>query len=315
MPDTISSWLFWLFMFSAYGFRCTKPGRSPALLNSYADSLTPVVLSLSEALQPFSAVVVTGGSSGIGKSFIELGRKLGPKLIFCNLSRRPPPENIFCDAPERLNHFTCDLTDPKALDDAVASIVELLDREVPAGQILLINNSGIGTFGRFQELNLAQELAMIDLNVRAVVQLTGRLLPLLRRRGGAILNVASTVAFQPTAYAATYGASKAFILHWTLALNEELRGTGVRALALCPGTTVTDFFARAGLGSDATANAFAMSSEEVVDAAFRALAAGRAQVVPGWKNRLYTTASSFVSKPFAARVAAKIMRRNRLGRV
>ena len=89
---------------------------------------------------------------------------------------------------------------------------------------------------------------MIDLNVRAVVQLTGRLLPLLKARGGAIVNVASTAAFQPTPWMATYGATKAFVLNWSLALNQDLRGTGVRVLVVCPGTTETEFFKRAGRG-------------------------------------------------------------------
>src|SRR5207244_895627 len=109
-----------------------------------------------------------------------------------------------------------------------------LAREAPTGRILLINNSGFGTFGRFPEAELAKQLEMIDVNTRAVVHLTGLLLPLLQARGGAIITICSTMSFQPTPYAATYGATKAFALHWSLALNEELRGSGVRALAVCP---------------------------------------------------------------------------------
>ena len=90
-------------------------------------------------------------------------------------------------------------------------------------------------------------MEMLDVNIDAVVQLTAGMLPLMRVRGGAVVTVASTAAFQPTPYLAAYGASKAFVLHWSLALNEELRGTGVRALAVCPGPTATDFFHRAGL--------------------------------------------------------------------
>src|SRR5436190_12900316 len=96
-------------MFLRMGSVATKPGRSPALLKVNFDSLSPVVPSLSEALQPFSTVIVTGGSSGIGKSFIQLGAKLRADLIFCNLSRRAPGENIFPNAAKRLNHFPCDL--------------------------------------------------------------------------------------------------------------------------------------------------------------------------------------------------------------
>jgi short-subunit dehydrogenase len=265
------------------------------------------VPSLSEALQPFAAVVVTGGSSGIGKSFIELGGKLEASPFFCNLSRRSPAENIFSNAPEKLNHFSCDLSHPEEIDRVAGELGAFLARRVPTGRILLINNSGIGTFGRFPEPDLARELQVIDVNVRALVHLTGRLLPLLKARGGAIMNIASTMAYQPTPYSATYGASKAFVLNWTLALNEELRGTNLRAMAVCPGTTLTEFFRTAGLGDGAVLASFAMTSDDVARDALRALAAGRAQVVTGWKNKLYTFAGARVTKPFAARIAAAIL--------
>ena len=147
--------------------------------------------------------------------------------------------------------------------------------------------------------------------MRALVQLTGLLLPLLCARGGAIMNIASTVAFQPTPFAATYGASKAFVLHWTLALNEELRGSGVRALAVCPGTTTTDFFRTAGLSDRAGETRLSMTTDEVAVAAFRALGAGRAQVVPGWVNKLYTFAGSKLRKSHAAWIAAAMLTRYR----
>ncbi|MDO8540467.1 MAG: SDR family NAD(P)-dependent oxidoreductase [Opitutaceae bacterium] len=276
--------------------------------------LLPDVPSLSEALRPFSAVVVTGGSSGIGKSFIQLMRNVSPDLMICNLSRRLPAKNSSGNPELKLNHFPCDLTHPAELERAAAEVIAFLGRSVPSGRILLINNSGFGAFGRFADLDPARQLAMIDLNVRAVVHLTGLFLPTLRARGGAIMNIASTVAYQPTAFAATYGASKAFVLHWTLALNEELRGSNVRALAVCPGTTTTDFFRTAGLGDDAVIPSLSMTTDAVVESALRALAAGKAQIVPGWKNKLYTFVGSRLPKPLVTRIAAKVMARFRLGR-
>jgi short-subunit dehydrogenase len=151
-----------------------------------------------------------------------------------------------------LNHFFCDLRSSADIERAAASVRAHLAQTVPKGGILLINNSGFGSFGAFSELNLGGELEMIDVNVRALVHLTGLLLPDLLARGGVVLNIASTVAFLPTPYAATYGATKAFVLNWTVALNEELRGTRVRALAVSPGTTATPFFATAGIGSRTT---------------------------------------------------------------
>ncbi len=263
-----------------------------------------VVPSPSEALQPFTSVIITGGSSGIGKSFIELMGKLKPDLFFCNLSRRDPGIKSF---GERLNHFSCDLSRPADVERAAREVGDRLQRAVPTGQLLLINNSGFGTMGPFPEPDLARQLEMIDLNVRAVVHLTGLLLPLLRARGGAIMNVASTAAFQPTPTMATYGATKAFVLHWSHALHYELRGSGVRALAVCPGTTRTEFFKTAGLKAGNRADALAMSSEDVVLASLRALGARRSQVVTGWRNKLASFAASPVPKAWATDVAGAVL--------
>jgi hypothetical protein len=213
-----------------------------------------------------------------------------------------------------VQHFPCNLARAEEVERAAAEVIAFLGRTVPEGPILLINNSGFGAFGRFPEPNLSRELEMIDLNARAVVHLTGLLLPLLKARGGAIMNIASTVAFQPTAYAATYGATKAFVLHWTLALNEELRGSGVRTLAVCPGTTRTAFFRHAGLSDAAIVPSLSMSSDEVADCALRALGAGRAQIVPGWKNKLYTFVGAKLPKPLVARISAKMLARFRLNK-
>ena len=192
---------------------------------------------------------------------------------------------------------------------------EFLEREVPAGQVLLLNNSGFGAYGGFPAPGVDEMKEMIDVNVRAVVELTGRLLPLLKRRGGVIVTVASTAAFQPTAYMATYGATKAFVLHWSLALNEELRGSGVRALALCPGPTATEFFHRAGLRKGSVSASLSMSSDAVVSATLRAIAARRSLVVPGWKNWVSTFLVSKLPKTLAARLAAIVLARFRLKQV
>ncbi|HNC23016.1 MAG TPA: SDR family NAD(P)-dependent oxidoreductase [Opitutaceae bacterium] len=263
-------------------------------------------------LEKYSTVIVTGGSSGIGKSFIERAAKLKPELHFCNLSRRVPDTK---KSGINLNHFGCDLSRPADLERAAAKVTEFLAQSAPPGRVLLVNNSGFGGYGHFPAPSLGHQLEMLDVNVRAVVHLTGLLLPAIRERGGAIINVASTAAFQPTAYMATYGASKAFVLHWSLALHEELRGSGVQTLAVCPGPTATDFFRRAGMQSGTVSPSLSMSADEVVDAAFRALAAGRSQVVTGWKNRLGAGLITKLPKPLAARAAAKVLARYRLKQV
>ncbi|HVU36552.1 MAG TPA: SDR family NAD(P)-dependent oxidoreductase [Opitutaceae bacterium] len=238
-----------------------------------------------------------------------MGAKVHPELRICNLSRSRPSGfslNVF--------HIPCDLSRTSEVEHGASQVGAWL-QGTPAGRVLLINNSGFGAYGRFPEPDLSRQLEMIDVNTRAIVQLTGLLLPALRARGGAIITVASTTAFQPTPYAATYGATKAFVLHWTIALNEELRGTGLRALAVCPGPTETDFFRRAGLGDGSISPGLSMTADQVVEQAMRALARNRSQIVTGWKNRLYAFAASRVSKPLAARVGARLLARFRLAKV
>jgi short-subunit dehydrogenase len=264
------------------------------------------------ALKSFSAVIITGGSSGIGKSFIELCSKMRPELVFCNLSRRAP-----AIANEQLNlrHIACDLSKPEQIEGALPAVEDFLRAQAPAGRILLVNNSGFGVYGRFPEPDVAQQLEMLDVNARAVVHLTGALMPAIKARGGLIATVASTAAFQPTAYLDTYGATKAFVLHWSLGLNEELRGTGVGALAVCPGPTSSEFFRRAGLPADTVPDFMGETCEQVVMATLRAIAAGKPMVVSGWKNKIATALVTKLPKPLAARLAALVIARSRMDRV
>jgi len=253
------------------------------------------------ALKNFTAVVITGGSSGIGKSFIELLSKLRPDLAFCNLSRRKPD---ITNPQLNLRHIPCDLSKPAQVESGLAEVMDFLTVGAPTGKILLINNSGFGVYGRFPEPGLDQQLEMVDLNVRAVLQMTGSLLPVMKQRGGVVMTIASTAAFQPTPYIGAYGATKAFMLHWSLALNDELRGTGVSALAVCPGATSTDFFRRAGLKQGSVPNMFGETSEKVVMTSLRAMASGKAMVVSGWKNKIMAATASKFPKPLVSRLTA-----------
>ena len=268
--------------------------------------------TLREEMSEYPVIIVTGGSSGIGKAFIEHAYKLNPGVVICNLSRRKPTIIL---SELKLRHISVDLSNSAALNGAAEEVLTYLNQDAPRGKILLVNNSGFGGYGKSDELDRGHQLEMIDLNVRAVVDLTNQLLPELRKRGGAVINIASTAAFQPTAYLATYGATKAFLLHWSLALNEELRGSGVRALAVCPGPTATEFFNRAGLKQGAVSDRFGQTSDQVIETTLRALAGGRAQVVSGWGNWFVAAFSSRLPKPWAARVGAAILAKFRMSRV
>lgn len=268
--------------------------------------------TLREMLSEYAVIIVTGGSSGIGKACVEHVTRLNPEVIICNLSRRSPAGFL---SQLKLRHVPVDLSDSRALARAADEVITFLRGAAPKGKVMLVNNSGFGGYGRGDELSRDHQVEMVDLNVRAVVDLTVRLLPDLKERGGAVVNIASTAAFQPTAYMATYGATKAFVLHWSLALGEDLRGTGVSALAVCPGPTATEFFKRAGLKQGAVSDRWGQTSDEVVIEMLNALASGRRQVVCGWLNWFMAVISSRFPKPWSARVGAAVLAKFRLRKV
>jgi len=205
----------------------------------------------------------------------------------------------------------CDLARPEERKAVFARLSATLEGSRDRRPLLLVNNAGFGLYGEARAHAPAEELALLETNVSALVELTSVLMPELLRRGGAVVNVASTAAFQPTPYLATYGASKAFVLNWTLALGEELRPLGVHALALCPGPTRTDFFRRAGLAEGVARPPFGQSSEAVVDALLDALARRRRFVVSGFANRLLTDLSCRLPKGLCVRLAARAIGRYR----
>lgn len=262
--------------------------------------------SLSGVLKDFAGVVLTGGSSGIGKSFIKLVAKVQPDLVICNLSRRSP--DIFSEEL-KLRHVPCDFSQEGEILKGVETVLSILNREVPEGRVLLINNSGYGSYGHFLEADLSNELGIIDVNIRAMVELTGRLLPTLKVRGGAIINIASTAAFQPTPLLATYGASKAFVLHWSLALREELKSTGVHVLVVCPGPTSTGFGTRAGVKAGSVPGGPGQTPDDVARISLRVLARHRAVVVCGWRNWIVATFASLLPKTWTSALALRLISR------
>ena len=212
-------------------------------------------------------------------------------------------------------HVPVDLTDPADLGAAAEQLKAIVAAAAP-GEVLLFNNSGFGDYGCLQHLSAAKQLGMIDLNVRAVVDLTLRLLPQMLERGGAVINIASTAGFQPTPYLATYGATKAFVLNWTLALNEDLRGTQLRALAVCPGPTRSNFFRAAGFATppmDAGGSSgLGMSAEQVADLTLNALAGGQSLLVTGWRNQLIALFGSKCPLRMVTRLGGALLRKMRL---
>lgn len=256
----------------------------------------------------YDLAIITGGSSGIGNSIIEDFSKLAPDAPIFNLSRRSP--TTFSNDPKRL-HLECDLSEKTQRNTAFDQLEQALENTENHGPILLVNNSGFGIYGDVSSNTPAEHLELLEVNIAALVELTTRILPLLLERGGSIVNIASTSAFQPTPFLATYGASKAFVLNWTLALNEELRSSKANAIAVCPGPTRTEFFRRAGFSNRVVPSGYSHSPEQVSQLVFRALARGKPFTVTGALNKLGSLFSSMLPLALRTRVAGSVIRRFR----
>jgi short-subunit dehydrogenase len=172
---------------------------------------------------------------------------------------------------------------------------------------ILVNNAGFGATGDLAATSIDQAGEMIQLNIAALVELTQRLLPGMRRRGrGRILQVASVAVFMPIPSMAVYAASKAFVLSFSQALAWELRGSGITVTALCPGATSTGFAQRAGASDTPMfTSPLVMAPERVAALGLRALFSGRPVVVTGTLNRLLVAAAGLLPRAWVLRIAQR----------
>ena len=201
---------------------------------------------------------------------------------------------------------------PVSLDlarpDAVESLQRTLD-ERRIGVRLLVNNAGVGYSGRVHEQAPERLRAMIDLDVRAVAELTRAFLPAMIARGsGAILNVVSMSAFQPVPFLAVYAASKAFVLSLTESMATELEGTGVSVQALCPGNIPTEFQGVAGTTDVKFNRTPATTPREVVEISLAALDRRKLLVIPAVRDRITVGAQRFVPRSWVRRAAGELFR-------
>jgi len=252
------------------------------------------------------ATLITGASGGIGEAFAR--RLAGQKHNLVLVAR----------SEERLHHLAVELSDQNAVQ-AFPVALDLTEQEADRKLFdftndkgievdCLINNAGFGSMGDFAGLELDRELQMIDLNVRCLVALTHRYLQGMRgRRQGTIINVSSAAGFQPIPFMATYAATKAFVTSFSEAIAEENRPYGIRVLALCPGSTETNFHAAAGMDR-ALGFKGQETVEQVVDTAMTALDNGRAKIISGWTNWAVASAVNFLPNSLITRVMGKGMR-------
>jgi len=228
--------------------------------------------------------VISGASAGIGAELARVFAANGHELVL--VARRADrlaalAEEIVGSGHPRPTVITADLE----RRDAVAGIAAELDRRglEPAN---VVNNAGFGLVGPAAALNRDEQLAMIDLNVRALTELSVAFVDSLARHRGGILNVASLAAFLPGPGMAVYYASKAYVLSFSEALHQELKARGVRVTALCPGPVPTEFQARAGIGSRGMSGMLVLSAAEVARIGYDGFMRGKRVVVAGTANRI-----------------------------
>jgi uncharacterized protein len=243
--------------------------------------------------------LITGASAGLGAEFARQCVKRGEALALL-ARRRDRLEQLRDRIGGDVTIFAADLSLPGAPADLLA--------QMEAQGLLietLINNAGFGLGGRFGAQPPERLTEMINLNVRALTELSRLVLPgMIARRRGAILNVASTAAFQPGPNMAVYYATKAYVLSLTEALHQELKGTGIKVTALCPGPVATEFFDVAQVTGFLPK--IAADASGVVRAGLKALDRNQAIVVPGVSNKLMTQSHRILPRALMRRVMARI---------
>jgi uncharacterized protein len=254
---------------------------------------------------PDRAAVVTGASSGIG---VEIARELvrrGHQVVLVARTQSRL-DALAAELGASAHVLAADLSDRNAR-------AELPDRIAGLGLVpdVLVNNAGLSTLGPVHRSDPEAEINMVEVDVVAVVDLCSRFLPGMVERGtGAVLNVASTAAFQPVPGQAGYAAGKAFVLSYTQSLWAELADTGVTVTALCPGPVETGFEAAAGFVHEEAVAALPkvmwLPADEVARAAVDGLDRGRTVVIPGAANRAGAAFARVLPRRLLLPIAARM---------
>jgi hypothetical protein len=247
--------------------------------------------------------LITGASAGIGWAFAELLAAGGTHLVL-TARRKARLDDLAAKLSSqhqvKVETFAADLAQPGA-PDAIFAYVQGKGIAVE----LLVNNAGFGGHGEFWKMALARQLEMVHVNVSAVLHLTHLFLPpMIERRSGDILIVASTAGFQGVPYISAYAATKGFDLLFAEGLAEEVRKHGVRVCALCPGSTESEFHEVAKQTTHGPRKK--ESAEKVARVGLEALAGGKSYVISGLHNYLSTHSQRLVPRRIVNRMAGKI---------
>lgn len=252
--------------------------------------------------------LITGATSGIGLALANIMASKGHPLIL--VARSEATLLALQQSLSKAHNITVEVM---PVDLSVQGQAEALYQQCKAKNLqvnCLINNAGFGDYGKFDVSKIHTYTSMLQLNIIALTELTAYFLKDMKQRGaGRIMNVGSIAAFQPGPELAAYGASKAYVMQFTEALNYELRGTGVSVTLLSPGVTETAFIARANMQHAANTKHGLMSAHAVAKAGYDAMMAGQLNVTPGWKNKLISLGSKTMpSREILLRLSASVLK-------
>jgi short-subunit dehydrogenase len=254
----------------------------------------------SRSKEPTLVALITGASAGLGVEFARQLASRGYRLVLA--ARRKDRLDELVRELGNARAVGIDLSKANAAADLMADLAangESVD--------LLVNNAGFGLIGRFAELDAQRLRQMIDLNAGTLSDLCRAVAPaMIERKSGAILNVASTAAFQPGPKMAVYFATKAFVLSLTEALHEELKPHGIKVSCLCPGPTRTEFGDVAGFGGNGLFDRVAMNAAGVVRTGLAGLDKNKAVVVPGLVNKVTANSGRFAPRSVVRKIAGAI---------
>ncbi len=257
-----------------------------------------------------STALITGASCGIGYELAKLFARDGNNLV------------LVARSGDKLAQLAAELEKAYKIRAAVViADLALADgpeqvfaatRKTAIDVDVLVNNAGFGQFGYYVETDLQEELRQIQLNIASLTHLTKLYLrPMVERKRGRILNVASTAAFQPGPLMAVYYATKAYVLSFSGALSNELRGTGVTVTCLCPGPTTTEFHKRAAMDLSNIMKAPFMDAKSVAEIGYRGMLKGKSTVIAGKMNWLVAQSTRLAPRSWTAAVARRVQEQRR----
>lgn len=248
-----------------------------------------------------SFVLITGATAGIGYELAKIYATDGYNLVLVarNIERL---EKVKSELNLMYNVNIHTLSIDLSIDNSCEEIFNYVNKKHLTVDIL-INNAGVGSFGYFKELDINKEVDQININVKALSELTRLFLPtMINNEAGSILNVASTAAFCSGPKMATYYATKAFVLSFTEAIYEEVKGSNIKISCLCPGAVRTEFLDKSGIKKNEIAKKNMMTAKEVAKIAYKDFNKGKLIIIPGVKNKIIVGFNKIVPRSISRKV-------------